>query len=364
MVLRLFAFLCCFFLSYVEAKVTYKKVGTSKENPEALLQRETKILNQLEKLHQRNRKSVQKRSQLEEQLSRVKNDQEDLAAQIDELRGNLKSRQKAFFSHFFMLKSLQSSQMLDKIFISKSPGHLDRKAKLLEIYAHQSFDEVIETVQSVNELQTREQQYITRFKDIQKLMAEIEAQEMRLQKEVLVKKKILSALQKRKNLALHDRQRIRNFLKSQGQDESLLDQLFGTSLQDRKGKLVWPLQGRAEKNLGYRFQKDEKIQLPNKGVFIASADEKPEVIAIEAGTVRMVEEIPGMGKTIIIDHGDRFMSVYSGLKDVAVQMDEVVKIQQFIGMASESIYHGQRGAYFELRHFGEPLSVLQWLRTQ
>ena len=102
-----------------------------------------------------------------------------------------------------------------------------------------------------------------------------------------------------------------------------------------KGKLPWPVEkGFISERFGtHAHEKLDQITVQNNGIDIqASAGAKAR--CIHKGTVTAVINIPGMGKAVIINHGE-YYTVYSKLKDVTVGQGQSVAFKQTIGSIGE-----------------------------
>jgi septal ring factor EnvC (AmiA/AmiB activator) len=102
-----------------------------------------------------------------------------------------------------------------------------------------------------------------------------------------------------------------------------------------KGKLPWPVEkGFISERFGtHAHEKLDQITVQNNGIDIqASAGAKAR--CIHKGTVTAVISIPGMGKAVIINHGE-YYTVYSKLKDVSVGQGQSVAFKQTIGNIGE-----------------------------
>lgn len=96
-----------------------------------------------------------------------------------------------------------------------------------------------------------------------------------------------------------------------------------------------------------------------RGLFYATSGATVRNIA--AGTVAFAGTLGGYGNTVVVDHGDGYTSIYTGLASIEVSGDQVVSGGQSLGQ-SGGLSDGQRGLYFELRYRTTPINPLSWLR--
>lgn len=114
-----------------------------------------------------------------------------------------------------------------------------------------------------------------------------------------------------------------------------------------KGKLPWPVEkGFISERFGtHPHAKLEQVTIQNNGLDIQSTS---GAIArcVYKGTVAAIITIPGMGKTVLVNHGEYF-TVYSKLKDVSVSQGQTLTLKQTIGTIDED-EDGATEIHFEI----------------
>ena len=96
-----------------------------------------------------------------------------------------------------------------------------------------------------------------------------------------------------------------------------------------------------------------------KGVFYSTAPAPVESIA--AGTVSYADELDGYGKVVVVDHGENYISIYSGLSEISVGKGYSVAAGSKIG-TSGSLPDGEEGLYLQIRYEGQVLNPSSWIR--
>ncbi|WP_308185805.1 peptidoglycan DD-metalloendopeptidase family protein [Neisseria polysaccharea] len=96
-----------------------------------------------------------------------------------------------------------------------------------------------------------------------------------------------------------------------------------------------------------------------KGVFYSTAPATVESIA--AGTVSYADELDGYGKVVVVDHGENYISIYSGLSEISVGKGYTVAAGSKIG-TSGSLPDGEEGLYLQIRYQGQVLNPSSWIR--
>lgn len=114
-------------------------------------------------------------------------------------------------------------------------------------------------------------------------------------------------------------------------------------------KLTRPISGSIA--VGFGQMRDS---VKNNGVLVRANDSTP-VYSVSRGTVLFSGELPGFGQIIVIDNGDNYTSVYSGVLS-KVAKGAVVTAGQLIANSGTESNQPMGGVYFELRHLGKPVN--------
>ncbi len=70
----------------------------------------------------------------------------------------------------------------------------------------------------------------------------------------------------------------------------------------------------------------------------------------------------GFGRTLIIDHGDHYYSVYSNIEGIDVGLGDEVEQNQVVAKSGLDPARSIEGIYFEIRHFSEPADPSLWMK--
>lgn len=95
-----------------------------------------------------------------------------------------------------------------------------------------------------------------------------------------------------------------------------------------------------------------------KGVFYNTTP--TSVNSIASGDVVYADNLEGYGKVVVVDHGDKYVSVYSGLSDINVEKGYSVGAGHKIG-TSGTLPSGEEGLYLEIRYNGQNMNPLSWI---
>lgn len=115
------------------------------------------------------------------------------------------------------------------------------------------------------------------------------------------------------------------------------------------GRFAWPVRGELLTRFGIMGS-----GLRSDGINIA-ADSGAEVRSSAAGQVAYAgDSLPGLGTTVVIVHGDGWVTAYSHLRATNVRMEQRVTQGQVIGTAGTSGGVSQPQVHFEIRYTPAP----------
>ena len=121
----------------------------------------------------------------------------------------------------------------------------------------------------------------------------------------------------------------------------------------QKGKLIPPL------NVIKRLPDNSQINL---GGATLAAETGDQVRAVHHGRVVFSDWMRGFGFLIILDHGSGYMSLYGYNQSLLKDVGEWVNANDVIATAGSSGGRNTPGLFFAIRHNGEPINALSWLR--
>ena len=121
-------------------------------------------------------------------------------------------------------------------------------------------------------------------------------------------------------------------------------------------KFVWPVSGKVVSYFGTK-----KGLVTNKGIDI-EAGEGSDVVAADDGLVSFVEEnMKGLGKTVIIDHGNGFSTVYAHNSEIMVKAGDKVNRNQVIAKVGRTGRASEPYLHFQVRKGHEPQNPFNYL---
>lgn len=132
------------------------------------------------------------------------------------------------------------------------------------------------------------------------------------------------------------------------------EELGERPIQDFRGVLDWPVDGRVMVGFGPRLDPRYGTRVPHNGLDLAPRDD-PEVRAVYPGRVLYAAPLEGYGLTAVVHHAGRVFTLYAGLSELRVAPEDVLSLGRSIGFA-------EGGLYFEIRVENRPVDPADWLR--
>jgi septal ring factor EnvC (AmiA/AmiB activator) len=127
-----------------------------------------------------------------------------------------------------------------------------------------------------------------------------------------------------------------------------------TGLAAQKGQLGRPVAGALAGAFGVYRDAALKLELSRRGVELTSRPGE-SVRAIADGEVRWVGDVPGLGRGVVVDHGDEYLTLTARLERVELDVGAHVAAGARLGSAAGPT------VYLELAVAGTAIDPAPWL---
>jgi murein hydrolase activator len=131
-------------------------------------------------------------------------------------------------------------------------------------------------------------------------------------------------------------------------------ELPGRSIRQSQGNLPLPVRGELAVSYG-----EDTPSGPSKGISISTRPDA-QVIAPYGGRIMFAGAFRAYGLLLIIEHGDGYHSLLSGLGKIDGKVGDSVQSGEPVGLVGPAEGGGST-LYFELRRNGAPINPLPWL---
>ena len=122
------------------------------------------------------------------------------------------------------------------------------------------------------------------------------------------------------------------------------------------GRFSWPVKGAIVQIFG-----EERDGVRNKGLDILAVAGESVAAASDGKVVFVDQNFRGFGKTLIIEHGGSYQTVYGYNSEILVREGEEVKKGGLIAKAGYCRRLNRPALHFEVRRQGRPVDPLHYL---
>ena len=367
-------FYCLIFLLVFSVSVRAETDSVQRlENVQAEIKSLTESLNETKKSRAELHAQLEKQSKVISTLNRSLLDStRKLKIKNNELDKLKKDKQKYRHSHARQLDAL--AKQLRSAYLNTSPNYLKvllsqheptslSRTSAYYAYFHQARQQqLIEISANLKTLTHNRQILLIAQQQQQALYQEQQLQQQLMQKErkqrFATAKQLDHKMEKQgvRVTSLQEQERaLKSLLQSLSKKSTPL--ILDLPFSMRKGTLVWPTQGKiiarygSSRNLG---------KLTWQGLMI-NAPLGEEIISTAPGRVVFSDWLRGFGLLLIIDHGDKYMTLYGNNQSLLKKAGDSVATGDMIALSGEQGIRQYTGLYFELRHKGNPTDPLKWL---
>ena len=127
-----------------------------------------------------------------------------------------------------------------------------------------------------------------------------------------------------------------------------------------RGRMPWPVLGRVTGSFGPQRHALYGTVTFNSGIDIA-ASVGEAVRSVAGGRVEYVSWLDGYGRTVIVNHGEGFYTVYAHLSEVMVLEKQVVEPGHLLGRVGDTGSLEGPKLHFEVRAAAQAVDPQQWL---
>jgi septal ring factor EnvC (AmiA/AmiB activator) len=309
------------------------------------------VMSSLYEINSRMKKISKRRDNLNDQLIAAEADVTALAKSIADLEDHIKEQRLALSRRLRAMYMIGNEGVARVLFSSASSLDLDQSLKYLKLISEHDLSLIKSFRQNLVALAKKRERLNRRVSHLLGIQHSLKSQEDDLAHSQESKAEILRKLSSDRRRTLEKLAVIRG----RAGDPELLG-LINLSFFEHKGQLAWPVRGNLAKGFGTIKNEVYRYTLSHKG-FDFKVGQNKEVKSIFSGQVAFSGDLPGYEKTLIVDHGDHFYSVYAGLTQVRVDEGESVKEGQVVATAANNVY-------FEIRHFSDAIDPKPWLNKE
>lgn len=314
--------------------------------------RQREVLSHLYSLNQKIKILAKKRARITERVMEQESMVRDTARSLSQLEQKAAWQKRMMNSRLRQLYQGKDKNQLQLIFSSRTPVELERNHRFLKRMIDADYQQLRRYVLALRELIEKRDELKRMVNTLAHLQRGVTIQEQAIYEQLGEKAKFVAELRRDKDSKLMQLKELREQTTTVNQDFAFFE---------RKGEMPAPVNGKVSREFGIFVDPKHRFRFMHKGIFY-SAPVGSEVRAVFPGTIAVAANIPGYGRTIVIDHGDNYYSVYSHLK----QLKHVEGARVDEGEALASTGEGSPlfgpGLHFEIRHFADAIDPRPWIK--
>lgn len=267
-----------------------------------------------------------------------------------------------------MLNSSNLNQIIYKMkylnIINELDNQIAKKITLNYSEIAKEKEDLINTINKKNDLKSEKHNETRKYenKKIKKeyLLKKIETEKKKLKTNLAQKQKMMNEIEKIVEQLYKDQDAIKQRAAEIAKQRELNQTNIKGNINQFKGKLPWPVNGKIISKFGYIKNKELGTVIKNSGIDIKTS-KNAAVYAIMDGVVSATAFMPLQGNIIIIDHGSGFNTVYAHIKDVKIKNNQYVQAGDLLAYSVTNSEQLSK-IHFEIWRNKEVLNPEHWLK--
>ena len=350
-----------------------KKIDTEKRSLSQLQKKEGSVLQSLGAIDADLEKKTAELKQTNAKLTTVLSELQQKEKQAAQLRLSIRQRQALFAERAVALyRRLRGGKplLINILLNHSSAAAMLQQARYLQ--STLAFDTALVQTLSIQKLQQeRVQKELTEKRDevsTQKRALASAAEAVR--KEAGKRRELLASLRTEKETRTRA---LKELEQAALRLQKMIDEIARRSaikppdvpsskgLDAMRGKLDWPVKGPVIAGFGKAKHREFATEVFRNGLDI-EAPIGAEIKAVERGKVVFADRFSGYGKMLIIDHGERYYTVYAHLSEFLKKTGDTVERGETVAAVGDSDSLAGAKLYFEMRKDGKSIDPTPWFR--
>lgn len=279
--------------------------------------------------------------------------------ELNQAQLNFSQKQKVFADRIREIYKSQNLGYMYLFFSAKSFSDLVNNSYYYGKIVENDINEINDIRQSLSEIQQKKHQLYRKKSEIENIKNSIIQEKYNYTNKVKEKQETYQSLRAQRQ---EYEKNIEELLKNSKEIETMIQRLLrqrSTGAQGT-GRFIWPARGRITSFYGYRRHPIFRVVKFHTGIDIA-VNWGSKAAAADNGVVIFNGWWGGYGKTIIIDHGRSYSTVYAHLSKIYVKNGTKVEKGQTIGLTGSTGYSTGPHLHFEIRLDGRTVDPMRFL---
>ena len=306
---------------------------------------------------------------LNKEINYLEEDANELSYIITAMQHDLDSLQGEYAEMIYQASKVNRNlNKLTLIYTSKSFNQLTMRLKFLEEVSEAREIQVRKIKVVKASLEDRNKDLQKKYEEKRQALAQVKQEKSKLDHLLADQATLAKDLQSKEE---DIRKRIKKLQQEQARVKKLIEDIIAAEsaapsklsakFELNKGRLPWPV---SRCFITHKFGKQrhpdfKDIWINNLGVGLQTPQKNAPVRAVFEGKVVSVASVPGVGKVVMIRHGNYF-TVYSGLVSTSVLKDQTVQTKSSIGQVKTNT-DGVQVLEFQIWKGKNPIDPSAWL---
>jgi septal ring factor EnvC (AmiA/AmiB activator) len=347
------------------ARRAAERLKVLQKEADALVARETTLLNELRKLEVERQIRVEELAQIERETGATKAALGETSARAEKLKKTAEEERPDIEARLVQLYKFGRAgywRLLLDVDDLRSMGRAYRTAAAMTTIDRAR---VLRHQQTLEALGRERQGLQARLKELAGLQQKATLARIAVDRAVAARTALVASIDARRDLNAQLAGELQSAHQRLQASVAQLDQgraAIALPLRPFQGDLPWPAPGPVSRPFGRQGSGRSGTSISRNGVQLAVTPGQP-VRAVHEGAVAFADQFTGYGNLVIVDHGDRSYSLYGHLESLEVERGDRVDAQSVLGQSGLDP-GGNPALYFELRVDGAVVDPLQWLKRQ
>ncbi|MBS3819214.1 peptidoglycan DD-metalloendopeptidase family protein [bacterium] len=317
------------------------------------------------------KKLIQNQISLQQvKLKKANEELQTVQQRIDHLNSQMEKEKNSIKKILVCLYKFGKPSFFDYMLRAEEVESLFAESKYLSLLAQYQENIISDYIEILENLKETKEKQKTLKKEIHQLLSQAEQKRKALRAQERKHRALVRKIEQDKRVHQKTLQELKRRAE---QLQILIEKLINENvslpfniipLYEKKGKLLWPLEGQVVSKFGLHRHPRFSTITRNKGIEISPSQDKPIIKAVHPGMVVYEDYFHGYGNLIIVDHGLSYYSLYGHCSDFLVNKGDVVNKGEPIAVVGELSSLKGTTLYFELRFKSKPMDPLKWLKKR
>lgn len=331
-----------------------EKIQSARASISEAEKKQREMMGHLFVINKKIRDTAKKQARLSERLLEQEGKVRATVHELEDLEGKTERQQNTLNHRLRSLYQERKRGDYSWLFSAQSPVELERHHRYMRRIVDSDHRQLKQYLAHLKQLQQKRGELKTLVAGLSRMQKEAQQQEQILSAQMREKSKHVNELKRMKDTKLSELKGLR--AKPSQNPEAMSYAFF-----ERKGMLRPPVDAPLAREYGTYVDPQFRFRLMHKGLFYQTKAGAP-VGAVYQGQVALADTLPGYGKTVIIDHGDNYYSVYAFASQLKVRKGDEVREGDVVAVSGGSSPLFGPGLYFEIRHFTDAIDPRTWIK--